>query len=198
MKKELSSPSASDIPSLPQTPLPRTLIYKPQVHENNQCFVCAICRKESFGYLDCRDLETDLKTIEALCPNCSKLWMLCDLRKHLETCTPKKKVDVNDIAKIFSNGNFLKQLSQPQAEALQKARGGENRSTFQCPYCTRAKYSYIIYRFLYFILYFLFSFTVEHLCKHMEKYHLEDHPSRVWYIKANFSLFFIVKFYIYI
>ncbi len=29
----------------------------------------------------------------------------------------------------------------------------------------------------------------------MEKYHLEDHPSRVWYIKANFSLFFIVKIF---
>lgn len=150
LKKELSS---TETPSLPPTPLPRTLIYKPQVHENTQCFVCAICRKESFGYLDCRDLETDLKTIDASCPHCSKPFMLCNLRKHLETCTPPKKktVDVNDIQKLFSNGNLLTQLSQPQAQALEKARQGENRSTFQCPYCTRAKY--IIYRFFYFIIF---------------------------------------------
>jgi hypothetical protein len=141
LKKEPSSPSSSDVPLVPESPLPRTLIYKPQIHEKNQCFVCAICRKESFGYLDCRDLETDLKTIEALCPNCSKSLMLCDLRKHLEKCTPPKKtINADDIKKIFSPDLF-RQLSKPQAQALEKARAGENRSTFQCPYCTRAKYS---------------------------------------------------------
>jgi hypothetical protein len=74
--------------------------------------------------------------------------MLCDLKKHLETCKPpppkKPSVDVDHLKKVLGGGNFLKQLSKPQAEALEKARGGENRSTFQCPYCTRAKYSYII------------------------------------------------------
>jgi hypothetical protein len=67
--------------------------------------------------------------------------MLCDIRKHLETCPPKKKIDANDIKKIF-NPDFIKQLSKPQATALEKARGGENRSTFQCPYCVRAKYNH--------------------------------------------------------
>jgi hypothetical protein len=124
--------------SIPQPSSVRTLIYKPQLHENNQCFVCAICRKESLGYFDCRDLETDLKTIESPCPQCTKSLMLCELRKHLETCTPSKKIDADAIKKIF-NPDFLKQLSQPQAQALEKARGGENRSTFPCPYCNRAK-----------------------------------------------------------
>jgi hypothetical protein len=150
LKKESSSLTSSNISLVPPSPLPRTLIYKPQVHESNQCFVCAICRKESFGYLDCRDLETDLKTIEALCPNCTKPFMLCDLRKHIETCSPPKtKIDADAIRKIF-NPNFLKQLSTSQAQALEKARGGENRSTFQCPYCTRAKYGYITYSFSLF------------------------------------------------
>jgi len=167
LKKSPSS-SSSDISSIPQSPQsPPTLIYKPKVHEINQCFVCAICRKESLGYLDCRDLEADLKTLEALCPHCTKSLMLCELRKHLEDCTPpKKKIDAKELKKVF-NTDFLRQLSQPQAKALEKARGGENRSTFQCPYCTRA------------------NFTVEHLCKHIEKHHLEESPRRVCPICAS-------------
>jgi hypothetical protein len=166
------SPSSSDEPSLenpsiPQTSSTRTLIYKPQLHENNQCFICAICRKESLGYFECRELEADLKTIEAPCPNCTKPLMLCDLRKHLETCTPaKKKINTEEIMKVF-NPDFFKQLSQPQAQALEKAREGENRSTFPCPYCNQQ------------------NFTVENLCKHMEQNHLDEHPSRVCPICAS-------------
>lgn len=98
-----------------------------------------MCRKESFGYLDCRDLDTDLKTIETPCPHCTKQFILCELRKHLETCKPPKKtIDADALKNIFTE-KFVKQLSQPQAEALKKAQGGENRSTFHCPYCDRPK-----------------------------------------------------------
>jgi len=141
LKKSPSSSSSDLSPISPSQPSTPTLIYKPKVHEINQCFVCAICRKESLGYLDCRDLEADLKTLETSCPHCAKSFMLCNLRKHLEKCTPpKKKIDANAIKDIF-NPKFLRELSEPQAQALEKARAGENRSTFQCPYCTRAKYT---------------------------------------------------------
>ena len=143
LKKSPSS-SSTELTLTPQSqPTTPTLIYTPKIHETNQSFVCAICRKESLGYLDCRDLETDLKTLEAPCPHCSKPIMLCDLRKHLEKCTPPKKVvDANELKKVFTN-DFLSQLSQPQAKALERARQGENRSTFRCPYCIRAKYDNI-------------------------------------------------------
>ncbi|CAF2493085.1 unnamed protein product [Rotaria sp. Silwood2] len=144
-----------------------SLIYKPKFYETDQCFICAICRTESLGYSDCRDLEVDLKTLEGICPHCSKPFMLCNLRKHLENCTPSKpNVGVEDIKRIFTP-NFLQQLSKPQAEALQKARDGENRSTFQCPYCPRS------------------NFTVENLCKHIEENHLDDDPRRVCSICAS-------------
>ena len=136
------SPSDSELqeaPSMPQPQPTRTLIYTPQLHQKHQCFICAICRAESSGYFDCRDLETDLKTLETPCPNCTKQFILCELRKHVETCKPQKKTIDADALKNFFNPNFFKQLSEPQAEALQKAQGGENRSTFQCPYCARAK-----------------------------------------------------------
>jgi len=173
LKKPLSSPSSpslSDRSSNQQSPLPRTLIYTPKVHENNLCFICAICRKESFGYLDCRDVETDLKTLEASCPHCSKLFMLCDLRKHLETCTPQKKpapVVPEALQKFLADKNILQKLSTPQAQALEKARDGENRSTFQCPYCSQP------------------NLTVENLCKHIEQNHLQENPQRVCPICAS-------------
>jgi hypothetical protein len=89
--------------------------------------------------MECRDLDEDLKTLEAPCPHCPKSFLLCDLRKHLETCLPKKKeIGVSDIRKIFSSGQFL-HLSESQATALEKARKNENRSTFPCPFCERAK-----------------------------------------------------------
>ncbi|CAF1083729.1 unnamed protein product [Rotaria sp. Silwood1] len=170
LRKPPSTPSSSDTPLIPAPPTPTygSLIYRPKFHETNQCFVCAICRTESFGYSDCRDLEVDLKTLEGLCPHCSKPFMLCNLRKHLENCTPPSKpnVGVEEIKKIFTT-DFFKKLSQPQAEALQKARAGENRSTFQCPYCPTA------------------NFTVEHLCEHIEENHLDDDPRRVCPICAT-------------
>ena len=140
LKKEasLDEPSSQSLTIPPPAPN-RTLVYKPQLHEPNQCFVCAICRKESMGYYDCRDIEADLKTIESPCPHCEKSLMLCELRKHADNCAAsKKKVDANALLKVFSP-QFFQQLSQPQAEALQRARGGDNRSTFPCPYCNQQK-----------------------------------------------------------
>lgn len=155
LKKSPSS-SSTDLSSIPQSqPATPTLIYKPKIHEINQCFICAICRKESLGYFDCRDLEADLKTLEALCPHCAKSFMLCELRKHIENCTPPKKtINPDDIKKIF-NPDYIKQLSESQTKALEKARGGQNRSTFQCPYCTTAKYNH--HNLLIFVFYFFYS-----------------------------------------
>ncbi|CAF0721429.1 unnamed protein product [Adineta steineri] len=167
LKKSPTS-SSSDLSSVPQsqssTP---TLIYKPKIHETNQCFGCAICRKESLGYLDCLDLVADLKTLETSCPQCKQSLLICNLRKHMEQCTQtKKKINVNDIKNIF-NPDFLKQLSTPQVQALEKAREGENRSTFQCPYCVTA------------------NLAVEDLCKHIEENHLYEEPQRVCPICAS-------------
>jgi len=58
----------------------------------------------------------------------------------LEKCPPPKKpVNADVIKNLFTNKDFLAKLSQPQAQALEKAQNGENRSTFACPYCTRPK-----------------------------------------------------------
>jgi len=58
----------------------------------------------------------------------------------LEKCPlPKKPVNADVIKNLFTNKDFLAKLSQPQAQALEKAQNGENRSTFACPYCTRPK-----------------------------------------------------------
>ncbi|CAF3380415.1 unnamed protein product [Rotaria socialis] len=143
-----------------------SVIYRPKFYEPNQSFACAICRTETFGYTDCRDIQADLETLEGLCPNCRKNIMLCDLRKHLEQCPTQPKVGVNDILKTF-NIDFFSKLSQPQAEACKKARSGENRSTFRCPYCTKA------------------NFTVELLCAHIEEIHLDDDPRRICTICAS-------------
>lgn len=146
LKKQSTTPPSTPTASIDNNKstqaasLTRTLVYKPKVHDSDQTFICAICRKESAGYLDCRDLETDLKTLEGPCPHCTKSFLLCDIRKHLEKCPrPKASVDPNAIKNLFANKDFLAKLSQPQAQALEEARNGENRSTFQCPYCTRAK-----------------------------------------------------------
>lgn len=101
------------------------------IHQPNQCFICAICRKESLGYVRYRELDNQLNTIETSCPNCSTIYTLSNLRKHLEECLPMPK---NGIKK-----NFQQNLSDSQAKALQKAQEGENRSTFQCPFCPRSK-----------------------------------------------------------
>lgn len=173
LKKEETTPPSTPTPSLEnskikRSPSTRTLIYVPQVYASDQYFVCAICRTKSAGYLDCRDLETDLKTLEGPCPHCSKPFVLRDIRKHVEKCPPPKKAVNPDVIKnLFTNKDFLAKLSQPQAQALEQARNGENRSTFPCPYCSRA------------------NFTVEHLCKHIEKHHLSEHPSRICPICAT-------------
>lgn len=101
------------------------------VHQVNQCFICAICRKESLGYVRYRELDHQLNTLETSCPNCSMIFTLSNLRKHSEECLPVSKNSINE--------NLTKQLSDSQAKALQKAQEGENRSTFQCPFCPRAK-----------------------------------------------------------
>jgi len=59
------------------------------------------------------------------------IFTLSELRKHSEICLPMKKNQINE--------TLTKQLSETQAKALQKAQEGENRSTFQCPFCPRAK-----------------------------------------------------------
>ncbi|CAF1935675.1 unnamed protein product [Rotaria magnacalcarata] len=169
LRKQPASPlPSSDKSSMqPLTLLTQgSVIYRPTFYEPNQSFVCAMCRAESFGYTDCRDITADLKTLEGLCLHCRKNFMLCDLRKHLEICPSKPKVGVNDILKTF-NEEFFTKLSQPQAEAYRRARSGKNRSTFQCPYCTKA------------------NFTVELLCEHIEETHLDDDHRRICTICAS-------------
>ncbi|CAF2969248.1 unnamed protein product [Rotaria sp. Silwood2] len=127
------------------------------IHQPNQCFVCAICRKESLGYVRYRELEDQLNTCETSCPNCSLVFILSELRNHLETCIAIKKPD-NTIEKP---GLPMKQLSESQARALQLAQEGDNRSTFQCPFCPRA------------------NFSLAHLRQHIKKRHLAEDQRRV-------------------
>ena len=143
LKKPSSSPVTDILPASSASLRRGSVIYTPKIHEADQCYVCAMCRKESLGYLDCRDLEVDLKTIESSCPHCSKSLLLRDVRKHVEKCHPPKTgLGVDAIKKAFTP-DVIKKLSEPQAKALEKARNGENRSTFQCPYCARSKYKNI-------------------------------------------------------
>jgi hypothetical protein len=62
------------------------------------------------------------------------IFTLSELRKHSEICLTMRK---NQMEK--KSEPLTKQLSESQAKALQKAQQGENRSTFQCPFCPRAK-----------------------------------------------------------
>jgi predicted RNA-binding Zn-ribbon protein involved in translation (DUF1610 family) len=71
-----------------------------------------------------------MATLESSCPNCSMIFKICELRKHSDTCLPNRETK-----SVIS----MQQLSESQAKALQKAQEGENRSTFQCPFCPRAK-----------------------------------------------------------
>src|ERR1700728_545887 len=88
------------------------------IHQPNQCFVCAICRQESLGYVRYRELENQLNTIKTSCPNCSMNFILSELRKHSEACLPVRK----------NQETSAQRLSESQAKALQKAQEGENRS----------------------------------------------------------------------
>ncbi|CAF3341392.1 unnamed protein product [Rotaria socialis] len=128
------------------------------LHQPNQCFVCAICRKESLGFVRYRELENELNTLETSCSNCSTIFTLSELRKHLETCEStaakvnRRKSDSKPIAR---------HLSESQADALKRAQAGENRSTFECPFCARA------------------NFTLSHLRQHIKKRHLGEDQHRV-------------------
>ncbi|CAF1261337.1 unnamed protein product [Rotaria sordida] len=127
------------------------------VHQSNQCFVCAICRQESLGYVRYRELENQLNTLETSCSNCSMIFTLSDLRKHLETCLPiKQHENIQTIP-----GTTIRQLSDSQTKALQLAQAGDNRSTFQCPFCPRA------------------NFSLTHLRQHIKKRHLGEDQRRV-------------------
>ncbi|CAF1317306.1 unnamed protein product [Adineta ricciae] len=162
-KKPLSPPTTdlTVIPNGERSSLTSRLVYKPTRFEKDVCFVCAMCRAESFGFYECKDLQSDLETLEAPCANCNKSLALCELRRHSEKCVPPKKtINTATIKRAFT-ADLLKQLSAPQAKALEKARSGQNRSTFQCPYCERA------------------NFTIEHMCRHIEKHHLDENPRRV-------------------
>ncbi|UJR08311.1 hypothetical protein I4U23_012582 [Adineta vaga] len=130
------------------------------VHQSNQIFTCAICRKESLGYVRYRELENQLDTLETQCPNCTIVLTLSHLRKHLEICTPmrnhyaKDNIDIKPV-------NSAQELSESQAKALQRAQEGENRSTFQCPFCPRA------------------NFSLTHLRQHIKKRHRHEDQRRV-------------------
>lgn len=144
--RQLPSADSPDVtrPSSPQA-VPRecftdSLVHQPKVYEAEFCFPCPTCRKVAHGYLECRDLETDLKTLDAPCAHCNQPFVLCALTEHQERCpaNPKKTISASDIKRIF-NKDFLKQLSASQKEAFEKSRSEENRSTFRCPYCFAPK-----------------------------------------------------------
>ena len=100
------------------------------VHQASQCFVCAICRQESLGYVRYRELENQLQTLRTGCPSCNEDFTLAEFRVHSESCSASKP---------SRPAKMEKQLSSSQAQALQKAIEGENRSTFACPFCQRTK-----------------------------------------------------------
>jgi len=83
------------------------------------------------------------------------IFKLSELRKHSEICVPMRK------NQEIKPTNLSKHLSETQAKALQKAQEGENRSTFQCPFCPRA------------------NFTLSHLRQHIKKRHKQEDQRRV-------------------
>ncbi|CAF0864443.1 unnamed protein product [Rotaria sp. Silwood1] len=154
-KHSNSSPTSESTPA--SSSRSGSFSHSTHVHQPNQCFVCAICRQESLGYVRYRDLENQLNTLETSCPNCSLVFTLSELRNHLETCFPITKHD-NIITK---SATLTKQLSESQAKALQLAQEGDNRSTFQCPFCPRA------------------NFSLSHLRQHIKKRHQGEDQRRV-------------------
>jgi hypothetical protein len=110
-----------------------TLSHSSHVHQASQCFVCAICRQESLGFVRYRELENRLQTLRTPCPSCNEEFTLAELRVHAEACSPSSNTSSSRPAKME------KHLSTSQAQALQKAMEGENRSTFACPFCQRTK-----------------------------------------------------------
>jgi hypothetical protein len=140
LKKPSSSTPASDSGPLPVSSLRSgSFSHSSHIHQPNQSFICAICRQESLGYVRYRELEIQLNTLKASCPDCSTVLVLSDLRKHSELClSMNKKKESNGSTETIQK-SLVKQLSESQAKALQKAQEGENRSTFSCPFCPRAK-----------------------------------------------------------
>lgn len=59
---------------------------------------------------------------------------ISQLRRHSEGCLLNPTEQRRRKSEIINQS-----LSESQARALQKAQEGENRSTFQCPFCPRAK-----------------------------------------------------------
>jgi uncharacterized CHY-type Zn-finger protein len=137
LKKPVFSTAPSDV-----TPVSSlrtgSFSHSSHLHQPQQAFVCAICRKESLGYVRYRELENQLNTLETTCPNCTSVFTLSQLRKHLEVCSPMRSSYAQEKPESKPT-NSSKQLSESQAKALHKAQEGENRSTFQCPFCPRAK-----------------------------------------------------------
>ena len=88
--------------------------------------------------IDCTDteLENELNTLETSCSNCSMIFTLSELRNHLEACE-STTAKVNH--RKSDSKTITRHLSESQADALKRAQAGENRSTFQCPFCERAK-----------------------------------------------------------
>ncbi|CAM2711015.1 unnamed protein product [Rotaria socialis] len=120
--------------------------------------VSSLRSDKSLGFVRYRELENELNTLETSCSNCSTIFTLSELRKHLETCEStaakvnRRKSDSKPIAR---------HLSESQADALKRAQAGENRSTFECPFCARA------------------NFTLSHLRQHIKKRHLGEDQHRV-------------------
>ncbi|CAF1206849.1 unnamed protein product [Adineta steineri] len=159
LKKPITLTSESE--SIPTSSLRiDSFSHSSHVHQPNQCFVCAICRKESLGYVRYRELENQLDTFETSCPNCSIVFTLSALRKHLEICIPMRSNYTRHNTDSRST-NLVERLSESQTKALQKAQQGENRSTFQCPFCPRA------------------NFTLNHLRQHIKKRHKNEDQRRV-------------------
>jgi hypothetical protein len=139
LKKPGTSTSSSSTESTPTSSFRSgSFSHSSHIHQPNQCFICAICRKESLGYVRYRELENQLDTLETSCSNCAIVFTLSELRKHSETCLPMRKNQTNEITEAKPSP-LIKHLSDSQAKALEKAQQGENRSTFQCPFCPRAK-----------------------------------------------------------
>lgn len=129
LKKPLTSTTTAS-PSLRDG----SFSHSSHLHQPTQCFVCAICRQESLGYVRYRELENQMSTLETPCPNCSMILKISQLRNHSETCLPNSAESQRRRSEILNQP-----LSESQMKALQKAQEGENRSTFNCPFCPRAK-----------------------------------------------------------
>lgn len=132
-------------------------------HQAQQCFLCAICRQESFGYVRYRELENRMNQLVVSCSNCDINLKISELRQHSDTCQMNQNQSRSETNQPVNN----QRLSESQIQALQKAQQGQNRSTFQCPFCPRA------------------NFTLIHLRQHIKKRHREEDQHRICPICAS-------------